>query len=179
MLFQEDARHRQDVAKAIEDEIAIAQCRGRKLAVILTHSGDFSHTIADASREVANGRRAPSAIRARFRARVDHLVDYRTEYFEARARQITGGPAVELILRRHRPGFAEELPWLLAPTGRLEMFKVSSAAKTGKMFRMLSPLASAAGLQFNPLSLMNANKGIVDVNLGIWDVRPSAARHWV
>src|SRR5580700_6775283 len=39
--FEDDARHRQDVAKDIEDEIAIAYCRGRVLAMIghfLTHS---------------------------------------------------------------------------------------------------------------------------------------------
>ena len=61
------------------------------------------------------------------------------------------------------------------------MFGVSSAGtnKTGEMFRMLSTLASAAELQFNPRSVMNANKGIVGVNLGIWDVHPSAARHGV
>ena len=31
-------------------------------------------------------------------ARVDHLIDHRTVDFEARARQITGGLAVELVL---------------------------------------------------------------------------------
>jgi NADPH:quinone reductase-like Zn-dependent oxidoreductase len=30
--------------------------------------------------------------------RIDHMIDHRTMDFEARARQITGGPAVELIL---------------------------------------------------------------------------------
>ena len=32
--FEDDTRHRQDVAKGIENEIAIAYCRGRVLAVI-------------------------------------------------------------------------------------------------------------------------------------------------
>src|SRR5580693_2583419 len=32
--FEDDTRHRQDVAKDIEDEIAIAYCRGRVLAMI-------------------------------------------------------------------------------------------------------------------------------------------------
>ena len=39
---------------------------------------------------------------------VDHLIDYRTEDFEARARQITGGHGVRTHPRRHRRGFAEE-----------------------------------------------------------------------
>ena len=35
---------------------------------------------------------------------------------------------------------------------------------------MLSMLASTPWLQFNPLSLMNANKGVFGVNLGhMWD----------
>jgi NADPH:quinone reductase-like Zn-dependent oxidoreductase len=34
------------------------------------------------------------------------------------------------------------------------------------MFGMLSMLASTPWLQFNPLSLMNANKGVFGVNLG-------------
>ena len=61
---------------------------------------------------------------------------------------------------------------LLAPTGRLGMFGVSSAAanKTGGMFGMVSMLAGTPWLQFNPLSLMNANKGVFGVNLGqMWD----------
>jgi NADPH:quinone reductase-like Zn-dependent oxidoreductase len=38
------------------------------------------------------------------------------------------------------------------------------------MFGMLSMLASTSSLQFNPLSLMNANKGVFGVNLGhMWD----------
>jgi hypothetical protein len=32
--FEDDTRHRQDIAKDIENEIAIAYCRGRVLAVI-------------------------------------------------------------------------------------------------------------------------------------------------
>src|SRR6516164_291327 len=59
---------------------------------------------------------------------IDHLIDYRTEDFEARARQITGGRGVELILDAVggdslRKGFR-----LLAPTGRLGVFGASSAA---------------------------------------------------
>jgi NADPH:quinone reductase-like Zn-dependent oxidoreductase len=53
---------------------------------------------------------------------VDHLIDYRTEDFETRAREITGGRGVELILdpvggESWKKGYR-----LLAPTGRLGMF---------------------------------------------------------
>jgi NADPH:quinone reductase-like Zn-dependent oxidoreductase len=47
------------------------------------------------------------------------------------------------------------------------------------MFGMLSMLASTPWLQFNPLSLMNADKGVFGVNLGrMWDEIDRMAR-WV
>jgi NADPH:quinone reductase-like Zn-dependent oxidoreductase len=102
----------------------------------------------------------------------DHLIDYRTEDFEKRAREITEGRGVELILD---PVGGESLKKgyrLLAPTGRLGIFGASSAAtnKTGGMLGMMSMVARTPWLQFNPLSLMNANKGVFGVNLGhMWD----------
>ncbi len=103
---------------------------------------------------------------------VDHLIDYRTEDFEARARQITDRRGVELILDAIGGDSPKKGYRLLAPTGRLGTFGVSSGAtnKAGGMFGILSMLASTPWLQFNPLSLMNANKGVFGVNLGhMWD----------
>ena len=102
----------------------------------------------------------------------DHLIDYRTEDFEKRAREITEGRGVELILD---PVGGESLKKgyrLLAPTGRLGIFGASSAAtnKTGGMLGMMGMIARTPWLQFNPLSLMNANKGVFGVNLGhMWN----------
>ena len=102
---------------------------------------------------------------------VDHLIDYRTEDFEVRTREITNGHGVELILdavggKSWKKGYR-----VLAPTGRLGMFGLSAAA-TGKNRNMLSMLSAVANMpwfQFNPLSLMNANKGVFGVNLGhLW-----------
>ena len=74
--------------------------------------------------------------------------------FEARARQITGGAAVELILDAIDGDSLKKGYRLLAPTGKLGMFGVSSGAnnKTGGMFGRLSMLASTPWLQFNPCS---------------------------
>ena len=99
---------------------------------------------------------------------VNHLIDYRTEDFEQRARQITGGRGVELILDPVGGDSLKKGYRLLAPTGRLGMFGASSAA-TGKArgyLGMASMLANTPWVQFNPLSLMNANKGVFGVNLG-------------
>jgi synaptic vesicle membrane protein VAT-1 len=102
---------------------------------------------------------------------VDHLIDYRTEDFEERARQITGGRGVELILDAVGGDSLKKGYRLLAPTGRLGIFGASSAA-TGKArgyLGMASMLVNTPWVQFNPLSLMNANKGVFGVNLGhLW-----------
>jgi len=99
---------------------------------------------------------------------VDHLIDYRTEDFEARTREITNGRGVELILDAIGGDSWKKGYRILAPTGRLGAFGISAAAsgKERSMFGMLGLLAGTPWLQFNPLSLMNANKGVFGVNLG-------------
>jgi NADPH:quinone reductase-like Zn-dependent oxidoreductase len=102
---------------------------------------------------------------------VDHLIDYRTEDFEARTREIMSGRGVELILDAVGGESFKKGYRLLSPTGRLGMFGISSAA-TGKernVGSMLRTLASTPWFQFTPLALLNANKGVFGVNLGhLW-----------
>jgi len=64
---------------------------------------------------------------------VDHLIDYRTEDFERQARDITGERGVELVLDPIGGDSLKKGYRLLAPTRRLGVFGVSSAAtnKTG------------------------------------------------
>jgi synaptic vesicle membrane protein VAT-1 len=99
---------------------------------------------------------------------VDHLIDYRTEDFETRARELTNGRGVELILDAVGGDSWKKGYRVLAPTGRLGMFGVSAMAdrKERNMLAMLGALANTPWFQFNPLSLMNANKGVFGVNLG-------------
>ena len=102
---------------------------------------------------------------------VNHLIDYRTEDFEVRARGITGGRGVELILDAVGGDSLKKGYRLLAPTGRLGIFGASSAAtkKGAGYLSMASMLVNTPWVQFNPLSLMNANKGVFGVNLGhLW-----------
>jgi NADPH:quinone reductase-like Zn-dependent oxidoreductase len=99
---------------------------------------------------------------------VDHLIDYRTEDFEKRALEITQGRGVELILDAVGGASFKKGYRILAPTGRLGMFGISSVAtdKTRSLFGFASMLAGTPWLQFNPLALINANKGVFGVNLG-------------
>ena len=102
---------------------------------------------------------------------VDHLIDYRTEDFEARTRAIMSGRGVELVLDAVGGDSLKKGYRLLAPTGRLGMFGISSAV-TGKersLGSMLRTLASTPWFQFTPMSLIDANKGVFGVNLGhLW-----------
>jgi synaptic vesicle membrane protein VAT-1 len=101
----------------------------------------------------------------------DHLIDYRTEDFEERTRAITNGRGVELILDAVGGESWKKGYRLLAPTGRLGMFGISAAVsgKERSILGMLGVLANTPWFQFNPLSLMNANKGAFGVNLGhLW-----------
>jgi NADPH:quinone reductase-like Zn-dependent oxidoreductase len=78
-------------------------------------------------------------------ARADHLIDRRTVDFEARARQTTGGAAVDLILDASGVDSLKKGYQLLVPTGCLAVFRASSAAtgRTGVTSAMLSMLTSA------------------------------------
>ena len=99
---------------------------------------------------------------------VDHLIDYRTEDFETRTREITKGRGVELILDAVGGESWKKGYRVLAPTGRLGMFGVSAAA-TGKersIMGFVGLLTSTPWFQFNPIALMNANKAVFGVNLG-------------
>jgi synaptic vesicle membrane protein VAT-1 len=99
---------------------------------------------------------------------VDHLIDYRTKDFETRVRDITKNRGVELILDAVGGESWKKGYRVLAPTGRLGMFGISAAAtrKERSILGMLSVLAGTPWFQFNPISLMNANKGVFGVNLG-------------
>jgi synaptic vesicle membrane protein VAT-1 len=102
---------------------------------------------------------------------VDHLIDYRTEDFEVRAREITKGRGVELILDAVGGESFKKGYRTLAPTGRLGMFGASTlaAGKQRSVVALLSMLTGTPWFQFNPLALMSANKGVFGVNLGhLW-----------
>ncbi len=103
---------------------------------------------------------------------VDHLIDYTREDFEARAREITGGRGVELILDAVGGESAKKGFRILAPTGRLGMFGASSmaAGRTRHPLAMLAFALKTPWLHFNPITLMSQNKGVFGVNVGhMWD----------
>ena len=103
---------------------------------------------------------------------VTHCIDYRHEDFEQRVQQITNGKGVELVLDAVGGSSYKKSYRCLAATGRLGMFGVSSAAthKTKNRWSYLKMAASMPWLQFNPVSLINHNRGVFGVNLGrLWN----------
>ncbi|MBW2314973.1 MAG: zinc-binding dehydrogenase [Deltaproteobacteria bacterium] len=103
---------------------------------------------------------------------VEACIDYTREDFEARTRELTHGRGVELVIDAVGGDSFKKSFRSLSPTGRLGMFGISAAA-TGKKPNKLSLLRTVLAmpwLQFNPVSLMNENKGAFGVNLGhLWD----------
>lgn len=109
---------------------------------------------------------------------VDHCIDYTREDFERRVHEITGGRGVELALDAVGGESFKKSYRALSPTGRLGMFGASSMAQgaTRNPLTLLKFAAAMPWLQFNPVALMNANKGVFGVNVGhMWNEIPRIA----
>jgi NADPH:quinone reductase-like Zn-dependent oxidoreductase len=103
---------------------------------------------------------------------VEHCIDGREEDWEARVRALTGGRGVELVLDAVGGASFKKSFRVLAPTGRLGMFGFSTAA-TGPRKSLVSLLKGAAQMpwfSFDPVTLMNGNRGVFGVNVGrLWE----------
>lgn len=112
---------------------------------------------------------------------IDHCIDYRMEDFVRRARELTGGDGVELVLDPLGGSYFRKGYSLLAPTGRLGMYGIA-AASTGKQRSLRGLLKMAGGMPwflFNPARLMNQNRGVFGVNMGrMWGEIPRM-RGWM
>jgi NADPH:quinone reductase-like Zn-dependent oxidoreductase len=108
-------------------------------------------------------------------------IDYRTEDFEARVREITNGRGVELVLDAVGGSSFWKSYRALAPTGRLGMFGLS-AAVGGKEPGRWSFLRAALALpwfKFTPVRLIDENKGVFGVNVGhLWN-EADRVRAWM
>jgi NADPH:quinone reductase-like Zn-dependent oxidoreductase len=112
---------------------------------------------------------------------VGHCIDYRTDDFEQRVREITRGAGVELVLDAVGGKSFKKSFRALSATGRLGMFGISSAAtgKTRNRWSLLKMAASLPWFQFTPPALINQNKGVFGVNLGhLWNEMPRV-RSWL
>ena len=101
---------------------------------------------------------------------LDHAIDYRNRDYELVVQELTDGQGVDLILDSLGGQHWRKNYRLLKPTGRVVHFGASSMApqKTRSLLAVLRALVSVPF--YTPLTLINANKGVLGVNLGhLWE----------
>jgi NADPH:quinone reductase-like Zn-dependent oxidoreductase len=102
---------------------------------------------------------------------VEHVIDYRHANVEDEVRRITRGRGVDVVLDPIGGRSFAVSYRLLAPLGRLVMVGISSAASERRSaWRVLRAWWGMP--TFNPLSLINRNRGVFGLNLGhLWEER--------
>lgn len=102
----------------------------------------------------------------------DEIIDYRTVDWEDKVLKLTQGRGVELVIDPLGGKNWKKNYHVLRSTGRLGTFGVSTVTES-TLFGPLKFLGIVLGMpRFNPIGLMNANKGVFGVNLGhLWNER--------
>jgi NADPH:quinone reductase-like Zn-dependent oxidoreductase len=107
------------------------------------------------------------------------LIDSRATDLVDRVRQLTNGRGVDLALDARGGRSWRESYDCLAPTGRLAVFGLATAVGGGRWVGTARALFGVPWLRFNPLRLMNDNRGVFGVNLGhLWD-QHEMIREWM
>ena len=103
---------------------------------------------------------------------LNYPIDYRNQDFLSSIMSLTGGKGVEMVLDPIGGNNWKKSYKALRPTGRLGLFGVSTVTDStmGRVFQFIKLIAQTP--RYNPLRLMNANKGVFGVNLGhLWNER--------
>jgi NADPH:quinone reductase-like Zn-dependent oxidoreductase len=107
---------------------------------------------------------------------VDHAIDYRTANVADEVRRLTKGRGVDVILDPIGGRSFTDSYRMLAPLGRLVIFGLSSAAAGEQRNLWHAFRAWLATPRFNPLSLINRNRGVFGLNVGhLWEERRQLA----
>ena len=110
---------------------------------------------------------------------VQGLIDSRADGIVDRVQQLTGGRGVDLVLDARGGRSWRDSYNCLAPTGRLAVFGLATAVGGSRWLGMARALLGVPWLRFNPLSLMNDNRGVFGVNLAhLWH-RHDMIRDWM
>jgi NADPH:quinone reductase-like Zn-dependent oxidoreductase len=103
---------------------------------------------------------------------VDHAIDYRHADVAAEIHKITRGRGVDVILDPIGGRSFDASYRMLAPLGRLVIFGLSAAAPAERRSWWRALAAWAATPRFDPLSLINRNRGVFGLHIGhLWDER--------
>ena len=101
---------------------------------------------------------------------VEHTIDYRHADLANEVRRITHGRGVDVILDPIGGRSFMNSYRLLAPLGRLVVFGLSAAVRGEQRNMWHAFRAWLSTPRFNPLSLINRNRGVFGLHLGhLWD----------
>jgi NADPH:quinone reductase-like Zn-dependent oxidoreductase len=101
---------------------------------------------------------------------VDHAIDYRHSNVADDVRRITRGRGVDVILDPIGGRSFTASYRMLAPLGRLIVFGLSAAAPSERRNVWRAFHAWLSTPRFNPMSLMNRNRGVFGLHVGhLWD----------
>jgi synaptic vesicle membrane protein VAT-1 len=103
---------------------------------------------------------------------VDHTIDYRVADVAAEVKRITKGRGVDVILDPIGGRSFTSSYRMLAPLGRLVIFGLSAAAPGERRSLVRAFRAWWATPRFDPLSLINRNRGVFGLHVGhLWEER--------
>jgi len=107
---------------------------------------------------------------------VDHAIDYRHANVAEEVSKLTRGRGVDVILDPIGGRSFLDSYRMLAPLGRLVIFGLSAAASGEQRNFWHAFRAWFTTPRFNPLSLINRNRGVFGLNVGhLWDERRQLA----
>jgi NADPH:quinone reductase-like Zn-dependent oxidoreductase len=97
---------------------------------------------------------------------LDHPIDYRDQDWLPALMELTGGRGVELVIDPLGGKSWKQSYRALRTTGRMGVFGMSVASASGITGKLRALKAVLSMPRFNPLGLMNRNKGVFGLNLG-------------
>jgi NADPH:quinone reductase-like Zn-dependent oxidoreductase len=97
---------------------------------------------------------------------LDHAIDYRNQDWVSVLMQLTDGRGVELVIDPLGGKSWKESFRALRSTGRMGVFGMSVASASGIKGKLKALKAVVSMPRYNPLGLMNRNKGVFGLNLG-------------
>jgi NADPH:quinone reductase-like Zn-dependent oxidoreductase len=107
---------------------------------------------------------------------VDHAIDYRHANVAEEVNKLTHGRGVDVILDPIGGRSFTSSYRMLAPLGRLIIFGLSAAAPGERRNIWHAFQAWSSTPRFNPMSLINRNRGIFGLHIGhLWDERRQLA----
>ena len=110
---------------------------------------------------------------------LDHPIDYRHHDWEKILDELTEGKGVELIIDPIGGESWKKSYRALRSTGRLGMYGVSDLSQPGgrSILKLLKFILTLP--KYNPIKLMNGNKGVFGVNLGHMTHETDKVRMWM